>query len=68
MRERGHTFTLNGLMITVIVALLAVVDFLTFHDLFEPHTIRDWLTLVVSVIVVVYVVRTAMERSRIGGA
>ena len=34
------------------VILLAVADFLAFHDLFEPHTVRDWLMLVASGLVV----------------
>ena len=32
----------------VILVLLLVVDVLTFHDLAETHTVRDWLTLAAS--------------------
>jgi len=27
------------------VVMLLLADFLAFHDLFESHTVRDWLTL-----------------------
>ncbi len=36
--------------VTAIVVLL-VVDWLAFHDLFEPHTVRDYLTLAGSLLV-----------------
>ena len=39
--------------LAVAVALLLVADFLAFHDLFEPHTIREWLVLVASGLAVV---------------
>ena len=38
----------------VITLLLLFVDFLTFHDIFQPHTIRDWLTLLVTILVFFY--------------
>ena len=34
------------------VVLLLFADFLSFHDLFEPHTAKDWLVLVASVLAV----------------
>jgi hypothetical protein len=30
------------------VVLLLFADILAFHDLFEPHTLRDWMTLAAS--------------------
>ena len=42
------------LAIALILALLAV-DWLAFHDLFEPHTVRDYITLAASLLVFVYV-------------
>jgi hypothetical protein len=30
------------------VVLLLLADFLAFHDIFEPHTVRDWMVLVAS--------------------
>jgi len=38
------------------VVLLLIADFLAFHDLFEPHTVRDWLMLGGSVLAVVALV------------
>lgn len=35
------------------VVLLLLADFLAFHDLFEPHTVRDWMVLVASALAVV---------------
>jgi hypothetical protein len=40
--------------VPLILSLLAV-DWLTFHDLFEPHTVRDYLMLAASLLVFVYV-------------
>jgi hypothetical protein len=41
------------LMLASIFLLLAV-DWLTFHDFFEPHTWRDWLTLLASIFIFIY--------------
>ena len=30
------------------VVLLLLADLLAFHDLFEPHTVRDWMMLAAS--------------------
>ncbi len=35
------------------VVLLLLADALAFHDVFEPHTVRDWLMLAGSMLVVV---------------
>ena len=35
------------------VILLLLADFLAFHDLFESHTVRDWLVLAASALAVV---------------
>ena len=35
------------------VVLLILADFLAFHDLLEPHTVRDWLVLAASALLVV---------------
>ncbi len=43
-------------LITVVTILtLSAVDWLTFHDLFEPHTVRDYLTLAASLLVFLYI-------------
>ena len=39
--------------LAVAVILLLLSDLLAFHDLFEPHTVRDWLVLVASALAVV---------------
>lgn len=38
--------------LAVAVVLLLFADFLAFHDLFEPHTIRDWAMLAGSALAV----------------
>ena len=35
------------------VVLLILADFLAFHDLLEPHTVRDWLVLAASALAIV---------------
>jgi hypothetical protein len=42
----------NVLMIAASILLLAV-NWLAFHDLREAHTVRDWLTLLASILVVI---------------
>lgn len=41
------------------LVLLLLADFLAFHDLFEPHTVRDWLMLAASALVVVALATSA---------
>jgi len=36
------------LTLAAAVVLLLLSDFLAFHDLFEPHTVRDWMVLIAS--------------------
>ena len=40
------------LSLAAAVTLLLLADFLAFHDLFEPHTVRDWLVLAASALAV----------------
>jgi hypothetical protein len=49
------------------VVLLLIADFLAFHDLFEPHTVRDWLMLGGSVLAVVALVGGSGRRLRAVG-
>jgi hypothetical protein len=44
--------------------LLLLADGLAFHDLFEPHTARDWMMLVASILVVVGLAGTVTSRLR----
>ena len=41
----------RSLVLILVVPLLLFVDWLSFHDFFEPHTVRDYLTLVASLLV-----------------
>jgi hypothetical protein len=47
---------------TVVVLLLA--DFLAFHDLFEPHTAKDWLILAASILAVISLAGQSASRLR----
>ena len=41
------------LVLAAAVVVLVLADALAFHDLFEPHTVRDWLMLAASALAVV---------------
>jgi hypothetical protein len=41
------------LVLAAAVVVLLLADALAFHDLFEPHTVRDWLMLAGSALAVV---------------
>lgn len=41
------------LSLAAAVVLLLLADLLAFHDLFEPHTARDWLMLAGSVLALI---------------
>lgn len=41
----------NVLPLVVAAVLLLAVDWLAFHDIREPHTFRDYLTLIASLLV-----------------
>ena len=43
---------------------LLIVNFLTFHDLFEQHTMRDWLTLFASILVAIYFGKTLLDATK----
>ena len=44
--------------------LLLLADALAFHDLIEPHTVRDWMMLVASVLVLAGAGRHVYEPPR----
>ncbi len=56
---------LNTDSVLMIVAslLLLFVDWLGFHDILEPHTVRDWLMLLASVLVFVQFARELWNRN-----
>ena len=55
------------LSLAAAVTLLLFVDFLAFHDLLEPHTVRDWLVLAASALVVVGLVGRTPSLRRVVG-
>lgn len=50
------------LSLAAAVILLLLANVLAFHDLFEPHTVRDWLMLAGSALVVVGLVGGSLRR------
>lgn len=42
---------LNRLIIATTLLMLLAINWLSFHDLFEPHTFKDYLTLALSLLV-----------------
>ncbi len=51
----------NVLMLTASLLLL-FVNWLAFHDFREPHTVRDWLMLIASVLVILKFVGESWSR------
>ena len=51
------------LSLAAAMILLLLADVLAFHDLFEPHTVRDWLMLAGSALVVIAVAGNFARRS-----
>ena len=45
------------LFLAAAVILLLLSDLLAFHDLFEAHTVRDWLVLIATALAVVALAR-----------
>lgn len=52
------------LSLAAAVVLLLLADLLAFHDLAEPHTIRDWLMLAGSALAVVGLIATTRAGHR----
>lgn len=52
---------------TILAGLIALVligvDWLAFHDLAEAHTLRDWLTLLATALVFIYLARDIAQKS-----
>jgi hypothetical protein len=42
------------LIVAILIPMLFVINWLAFHDLSEPHTVRDYLTLAASLLVFAY--------------
>ena len=57
----------DNLIMLVATLLLLFVDWLAFHDFLEPHTIRDWLTLLGSILVFFHFGREIWQKRRGSG-
>lgn len=53
---------MDTLLMLVAAILLLAVNWLAFHDYLEPHTVRDWLMLLASVLVWIQVGRMLWQR------
>lgn len=53
----------NKVLMWIITLLLLFVDWATFHDFLEPHTPRDWLTLLASILVIFYFAKEYFKKS-----
>ena len=49
------------------VVLLLLADMLAFHDLFEPHTVRDWIMLAASALATAALVGASWRTFRTDG-
>jgi hypothetical protein len=59
---KEHCDMPKRLITVAMILLLLAVDWLTFHDLFEPHTVRDYLTLAASLLVFLYIGLDVLRR------
>ena len=53
----------DNLLMIAASLLLVVVNWLAFHDIWEAHTVRDWLMLVASILVLLQFARTFWRRN-----
>ncbi len=53
----------DNMLMIVASLLLLVVNWLAFHDFFEPHTLRDWLMLLASILVFFEFARELWDRN-----
>ncbi len=56
-------FSLDNLLIVTASLLLLFVDWLAFHDMGEPHSVRDWLMLIASALVFLQFARELWNRN-----
>jgi len=56
------------LSLAAAVVLLLLADALAFHDLFEPHTVRDWLMLVGSGLLIIGLIAGSTSLRRTTGS
>jgi hypothetical protein len=55
--------TTDNILMLAASILLLFVNWLAFHDFREPHTVRDWLMLIASALVIVQFSRIFWSRS-----
>jgi len=55
--EMKKLLNLNNLLVITTSLLLLFVDWLAFHDFREAHTVRDWLMLIASVLILLKFVK-----------
>jgi hypothetical protein len=53
----------DSLLMIAASLLLLVVNWFAFHDFLEPHTVRDWLMLLASILVFVQFGREIWNRN-----
>ena len=56
-------FKTDNLIVIAASLLLLAVNWLAFHDFREAHTVRDWLMLVASVLVLLHFAREFCRRN-----
>jgi hypothetical protein len=54
---------LDALLMVVAAFLLLAVNWLAFHDYREPHTVRDWLMLLASILVWIQFARVFWQQN-----
>ncbi len=54
----------NNIILIAVVVLLVLVDLLTFHDIFEVHTLKDWMILAASVLSFIYLAKVSLVKIR----
>ena len=55
--------SIDNLLMLAASVLLVFVNWLAFHDIREAHTVRDWLMLIASALVLVQFARIFWSRS-----
>ncbi len=60
--EMKNLFNLSNVLMLAASLLLLFVNWLAFHDFGEAHTVRDWLMLTASVLVILEFVREVWGR------
>jgi hypothetical protein len=54
---------INKVIILVVTILYVVINWLTFHDINEPHPVKDWLILTVTILTFIYFIRSFTKKT-----